>query len=149
MKTIKFGEKEYELISIYKHAERLAFSIKKGEDTVDSIADTVDGFEDVIEVYEDGELTNTFKGYSSLLAINLTKNSEFGTYVSVELVYNDIQMQINDILKSIEDLTSSQQAQVEAVNDLAGLVSDLTDTQITQDMAIDDIATTISDMIEE
>ena len=143
-RTIKFDSKEFELINFTRASDRVSISLKKENNTVDSIADAADG-NSKIQIWEDDGtnkvLTEEYKGFDNLLAIYLMKHSpEYGEYVSLELLCNDLEAQIKNLSEMVNNINSAQTTQAEAINEIKGV-------QDVQDAAINDIAEVVSNIV--
>lgn len=164
MRTIKFHTKEYELVGNNVSLSHFQATIVKGENTFDDIVEDVTGVTE-IKILEDGETTAVYNGYTTRLAISIYENDN----VSIELINNDIQSQLNtlatsinnvesnvetqgaaiaDLGSTVSDVVDNQQAQDAAITDLAGAVDGLVDSQDAQDLAIEDLANAVSGIVE-
>lgn len=146
MKTIKFKTTQFELASdVNASPSHFQASIVKGDTSVDSVIAEA-GDSTSITISEDGETVAVYNGYSTLFVVNYTKGSEI---ISVEMLNEDFQAQIDAISASVSDVASAQSTQDAAINDLAGSVSELTDSQQTQDAAIEDLAEYVAELVPE
>ena len=86
-RTIKFDSKEFELINFTRASDRVSISLKKENNTVDSIADAADG-NSKIQIWEDDGtnkvLTEEYKGFDERFFL-----SEL-PYVMVTYVREDV-----------------------------------------------------------
>ena len=147
MQTVKFGNKEYELVGVSKTAAKLSITIKKNADTVDAIANAADG-NNAVDIYSDGELTTRYSGFSKLFVIYLIKGGEFDT-VSIELDNTDLAAQIDALAGDVSAVQSTVNSQNASINNLSSSVNNLTESQEIQDLAIEDLAEALSDVAPE
>ena len=133
MLQIMFDSTTFELAStINVSIARLQATIKKGESTVESIVDAAEDVE-VIKVLEDGEVVGVYNGYNTLLATVYHRDELMGDgtradTVSVELLNNDFQAQINTLSNTVNSVQAAQTAQASAISSLGNEVSTLEET---------------------
>ena len=151
MKTVKFkSDVAYKIASdINVSFSRFQATLVKEDHDFESIVSDVDNCPEIKVYDESGAVIGTYQGYLSRLAIS-QYDIEIGgvptTVVSVELINNDVQAQIDAIGQQIRDINSTQASQSSAIADLGTTVSAISDTQDVQSGAIDDIGTAVYDI---
>lgn len=140
MRKIKLNNKLYELVNEpNRSASNLQFNVDKGLNTFEQIIEDADG-NDIIEIYEDDEKVATFNGYSTLFVACYVKAEDS---ISIELINEDIQSQIDNIDRNVEDMGENMQSQINGVrND----VENITPIVLVKDAYIEDTSITFTDV---
>lgn len=143
MRAIKFNTVNFDLYGINVTADHLSATVVKGDYTVDDIIEELDGTT-TTTISEDGETVAVYNGYSKILAVTYYKDYEHEDpvdIVSVELINEDLQQQINDLLNTVENVQSTvtsvqnfQNFQSEAIDNLSNEVSGKLDTNVIGDV---------------
>ena len=140
MKKIKLKNNLYTLTNeINRTSSHLQFNVDKEENLFDDVIRDADG-NDVIDVFEDEEKIATFNGYSTLFVACYVKAENS---ISIELINEDIQSQIDNIDKNVEDMGENMQSQINGVrND----VENITPIVLVKDAYIEDTSITFTDV---
>lgn len=123
MKAIKFNTINFELIGINVSADHLSATIVKDDYAVD---DVIEELEDTttITISEDDETTAVYNGYSKIFAVTYYKNYEYNgeaaDAISVELINENIQQQINELFSTVQSVQSEQNSHSETITSLSG-----------------------------
>jgi uncharacterized protein YoxC len=137
MRKIQLNGVLYEIVNgVNRSASHLQFNVVKNSNTTfDDIISNADG-NDIIDEYEDDTKIATFRGYSNLFVASFVKDLQ--SYISIELINNDIQQQIDTIDNSLENLSSDISYQQSQINNVSNDVNNITPTIITKTAYIDD-----------
>lgn len=140
MKKIKLKNNLYVLTNeINRTSSHLQFNVDKGENLFDDVIRDADG-NDVIDVFEDEEKIATYNGYSTLFVACYVKTEDS---ISIELINEDIQSQIDTIDRNVEDMGENMQSQINGVrND----VENITPIVLVKDAYIEDTSITFTDV---
>lgn len=132
MKKIYLKSQFYELIdSPNVTASHLQASIKKEYSIDELLADLEDTA--TITIKENDETIAVYNGYSKMLAVCVYADS-----ISVELINEDIQMQIDELEGRVSGLDDVQENQSQEINNLNDRVTELTPYRTTKQTFIGD-----------
>lgn len=125
MKTVAFNTIEYNLVDDVNVQPNCfqATILKESYSIEDIVSDATSN--EQITIKEDDEVIGVYPGYHTLIAASYYKNNE-DDVISIELLNNDMQSQINTIAEQITSIGEVQEAHTNNIAELNAEVQDLT-----------------------
>ena len=145
---VKFHEIEYAVVGSHINTMPVGnfeVTIEKGSNTIDSIIADATNASVITALDDDGRVIGVYNGYTKLNSV-ITYD---GVTVSVSLLNEDIQSQLNAIMNSVNDIRNDVANQNAIIDRVTLTTQELADSQITQDHAIEDLGEAVSDLTPE